>query len=282
MSSPYPQADPHQAPLPDAWPDSVQWLRPRELLRLWRKLTSRKCGRVHLPANAPGAADLPSYLLLEFHNMPNGYYSRCITRGYVSGFDRAMLGTLRAGRQRIAQALRGAQCALDLGSGGGQLAATLHASGVKEVWGLEPSPYLLHLGASAYPQVRWHQGVGENSGLPTAQFDAVGVCFVFHEIPPGHLRRLCAELRRITRPGARLAVLEPSPLQWRRSVWQMWKSHGWRGVYFRLLALRVWEPYADAWHRLDFAALLAEHGFTVEQDEIGCPFRFIVAQRPAL
>ena len=74
-------------------------------------------------------------------------------------------------------------------------------------------------------------------------------------------------------------ILEPSPRQWRESAWALWKSHGWRGVYFRLLARRVHEPFADAWHKLDFAALLAEHGFIVETDEADCPIRFILARR---
>lgn len=266
-------------PLPDAWPDRVKWRRPRELIRLWRKLSGRKCERVLLPEGIPGGEKLPRYLLLEFHNLPNGYYSRQITRNYVRNFDRVMLGAMHTGRKRIAEALHGARCALDLGSGGGQLAAAMRSAGIGEVWGLEPSPYLLSIAASAHPDVRWRQGVGEDSGLPDAYFDAVGVSFVLHEVPPARVRGVCAELRRITRPGARLAVLEPSPLQWRETLWWMWKSHGWRGAYFRLLASRVWEPYADAWHKLNFVALLGEHGFAVEQDEIGCPFRFFVARR---
>lgn len=261
--------------LPDAWPDRVAWWHPR----LWRKVAGRQREPVRLPDALPGANRLPKYLLLEFHNLPNGNYSHRITRGYARGFDHAMLGSLRAGRQRIAEALRGARRALDLGSGAGHLAGAMHRTGIGEVWGLEPSPYLLTLAAQKHPQVRWRQGVGENSGLPDATFDAVGICFVLHEVPPAYLRRLVAELRRITTPGATIAILEPSPLQWRQGVWRMWRSHGWRGVYFRLLARRVHEPFADAWHKLDAAALLAEYGFIVEQDEISCPFRFIVARR---
>lgn len=268
-----------QVDLPDAWPDRVAWWRPRELLRLWRKLSGRQRERVRLPAALPGAERLPRYLLLEFHNLPNGNYSRRIANGYASGFDRAMLGTLHVGRRRIAEALRGTRRALDLGSGAGHLAAALREAGIDEVSGLEPSPYLLQIAASRHPDVDWRQGVGEDSGLPDAHFDAVGICFVLHEIPPAQLRRMLAELGRITTADARLAILEPSPLQWRHGAWRMWKAHGWRGAYFRLLAMRVYEPFADAWHRQDVAGLLAEHGFVVETDETGCPFRFIVARR---
>lgn len=268
-----------QVQLPDAWPDRVAWWRPGELRRLWRKLHGRQREPVRLPDALPGAEKLPKYLLLEFHNLPNGNYSRKVTSGYAQGFDHAMLGTLRAGRRRIAETLRDARCALDLGCGAGHLAREMKQAGIAEVWGLEPSPYLLNIAARRTADVRWRQGVGEDSGLPDAKFDAVGICFVLHEVPPTYIRRICAELQRITTPGATLAIIEPSPLQWREGLWSMWKSHGWRGAYFQLLARRVYEPFADAWHTLDFAGLLAEHGFVVETDETGCPFRFIVARR---
>ena len=266
-------------PLPDTWPDQVSWWRPGQWPRLWRKLSGKLREPVRLPDGVPGADNLPRYLLLEFHNLPNGNYSRNITRGYARGFDHAMLGTLHEGRRRIAEALQGARRVLDLGSGAGHLAAALRASGSSDVWGLEPSPYLLQLAAKSQPDVTWRHGVGEDSGLPDAHFDAVGICFVLHEVPPTYLRRMLAELRRITVPGARLAVLEPSPLQWHHGIRRMWASHGWRGVYFRLLAMRVYEPFAEAWHKQDFAALLAEHGFVVERDDTDCPFRFVVARR---
>lgn len=265
--------------LPAAWPDQVSWWKPTHLLKLWRKITGRHRERVRLPEALPGAEKLPRYLLLEFHNLPNGNYSRTVTGGYSRGFDHAMLGTLRTGRARVADALKGATRALDLGAGAGHLAAAMREAGIEDVWGLEPSPYLLHLAARKVPQAHWVHGLGEDTGLPDAHFDAVGICFVLHEVPPTYLRRLCAELARITTPGAKLAILEPSPLQWQQSVAQMWRSHGWRGAYFRLLARRVYEPFADAWHKLDFRALLAEHGFTVRQDEVDCPFRFILAER---
>ena len=265
--------------LPDAWPDRVAWWHPRQWPRLWRKINGRQREPVRLPDALPGAHRLPRYLLLEFHNLPNGNYSHGVTRGYARGFDHAMLGSLHAGRRRVADALRGARRALDRGSGAGHLAGAMQRAGIGDVWGLEPSPYLLTLAAQAHPQVVWRQGVGEDSGLPDAWFDAVGICFVLHEVPPTYLRRLLAELRRITAPGATVAILEPSPLQWRQDAWRMWKSHGWRGAYFRLLARRMHEPFADAWHKLDAVALLAEYGFAVEQDDVGCPFRFIVARR---
>lgn len=265
--------------LPAAWVDQVNWRSPRQWPRLWRCLSGRQRLPVRLPDNLPGAAKIPAYVLQEFHNLPNGNYSRNFTAGYARGFDHAMLGTMRAGRSRLASALAGAQRVLDLGSGAGHLAAALQAAGIAEVVGLEPSPYLLQQAARRYPGIHWTQGVGEDSGLPSGYFDAVGVCFVFHEIPPRHLRKVLAELRRITRPGARLAILEPSPRQWQLGYVRMWRHHGWKGLYFRALARRAHEPFAAAWHKQDVAALLAEHGFRLLEEETGCPFRFLLARR---
>lgn len=267
--------------LPEAWADHLRFSRLGDLRRLWRSLSGRERQPVALPAGMPGAERIPAYVLQEFHNLPNGNYSRRFSRGYAKGFDRSMLGTLRQGRPRIARALAGAQRALDLGSGAGHLAVALHAAGIDEVWGLEPSPYLLQQAAQAAPQVRWEQGTGEDSGLPSDYFDAVGVCFVFHEVPPRYLRRILAELARITRPGARLAVLEPSPEQWTQGFATLVRRYGWRGAYFRALAHHVHEPFLDAWHKQDFGALLAEHGFRLVEDDIGCPFRFFLAERIA-
>ncbi|MEJ1095636.1 MULTISPECIES: class I SAM-dependent methyltransferase [unclassified Pseudoxanthomonas] len=265
--------------LPKTWPDITPWWQPAMARKLFSKFRGKQRSRVELPQNLPGAQCLPKYLLQEFHNLPNGNYSHRVTRGYVRGFERAMLGHMRRGRAQVAASLRKAERAVDIGCGAGYLAAALHQAGVDEVWALEPSPYLLSLAARQHSGIHWRQGVAEDSGLPDGYFDAVGISFVLHEIPPHYLRGFCAELRRITRPGARLALLEPSPLQWRESAGTLFRRHGWRGVYFWWMARRVFEPFADAWHKLDFPALLAEHGFVVTRDDVGCPFRFLVAER---
>ena len=283
-----PQVDPHRessgidwatVALPDAWADRIDWTHLPDLKRVARTLLGRAHRPVQLPADLPGRELIPKYVLQEFHNLPNGNYSKSFSRGYAQGFDRVMLGSLTQGRQRVAAALRGAQCALDLGCGAGRQAAALRDAGIADVWGLDPSPYLLQYAARAHERINWVQGVAENTGLADGQFDAVAVCFVFHEIPPHYLRRALLELARITRPGARLAVLEPSPVQWQQGYRWLWRHYGWRGLYFRALAQRAHEPFADAWHRQDFTALLAEVGFTVREEETGCPFRFFLAER---
>lgn len=265
--------------LPDAWPDVLQWLRPAALKLMVGKLRGTARARVILPEGMPGRENIPRYVLQEFHNLPNGNYSKRICRGYAAGFDHAMLGMLRHGRQQLAAALAGCQRVLDLGCGSGRTMAALRASGIGEVIGLDPSPYQLQLAATQNPGARLIQGVGEAIDLPAASVDGISVCFVFHEIPPTYLRRVLAEAARISQPGATLAVLEPAAVQWQASAWQILRRHGLRGLYFKWLAHRVYEPFVGAWHKQDFPALLREFGFDLVEDSSSCPFRFVVARR---
>jgi hypothetical protein len=55
-----------------------------------------------------------------------------------------------------------------------------------------------------------------------------------------------------------------------------------RGLYFWLMALTVYEPFAAAWHQRDVRAWLDAHGFDLQLDEVGMPLRTIVAVRRAL
>jgi SAM-dependent methyltransferase len=228
----------------------------------------------------PGAADLPGYLRQEFHHLPNGFYSKRLTDAYSRWFDRFMLGHTVRARRWIAEQLAGCRATLDAGCGTGGLAAAMHAGGIDDVWGLDPSPYLLQIAARRHPEIRLAQGVIERTGFPPARFDGVGACFLFHELPPQAADAALVELRRILAPGGLLMIAEPSPLQLQaRTLRAFLKRHGLGGLYFWALAKRMHEPFVDGWHRRDVPLWLRAHGFTLVSDETGMPIRFIAARR---
>lgn len=263
--------------LPDTWPDRLSLPSP---LGLWRLLCAMLGRRrpLQLPDELPGRGMLPKYLLQEFHNLPNGNYSKQITRGYITGFDRVMLGRMRTARQRIADALRGCSAVLDVGTAGGGTAAALKRSGIAEVWGLDPSPYMLQHAARDIPEVRFMQGVAERSGFADARFDGVAACFVLHEIPARLLGDCLREFSRILGPAGLLAICEPSAQHWNLSLRNLWPAN----LYFHLLAHRAHDPFVQAWHRYDIAAALDAAGFDLLQDIDAMPVRHLFARKRAI
>lgn len=263
--------------LPDTWLDRLNLGSPRDLWYLLRRwLGSRRA--VQIPEQVPGFSLLPKYLLREFHNLPNGNYSKQFTHGYIVGFDRAMLGYMRHARRHIAEFLQSCRSVLDVGTAGGAMAAALRNIGVADVWGVDPSPYLLQHAARTYPDVNFVQGLAERTEFSDARFDGISACFVLHEIPPRYIENSLREFHRILRPGGLLAICEPSPLQWQRSSWQSLR-YGLRAAYFYLLARIVHEPFLEAWHRCDFISMLTANGFEVVSDEQSMPVRYIFARK---
>jgi ubiquinone/menaquinone biosynthesis C-methylase UbiE len=269
--------------LPDTWPDSLDLRRPRDIWQLMRALVGNS-KPVQLPADMPGANSIPKYILQEFHNMPNGNYSRRFTRGYITGFNRAMLGEINKSHTRIAQQLAEKPAVkngsvLDVGCGGGGLAGALQQAGVVDVWGLDPSPYLLQHAAQDWPDIRFVQGVAENTGFADARFDAITACFLLHEIPPRYIAKCVAEWARILKPGGWISLCEPSPVQLQKKPLQLWREYGWRGLYFSIMAKKTYEPFVAAWHQQDLPTLLQQHGFELVQHELGMPMRHVLARK---
>ena len=263
-----------QLDLPKAWPDYTF----RSLFRFLRSLAIG--GRpVELPARLPGGTELPAYLLREFHRMPNGYYSHRLASGYERGFERAMLGCVAPMRRWIAEQLADCRSALDLGCGSGKVGGALLDAGVSDVWGIDPSPYQLKVAHRAFPSLQLVQGIAENTPFSAGRFDGVAACFLFHELPISAQDAVLAETRRVLRGGGRIVICEPSPDQAHHGVFALWKRYGWKGVYFRLLAGFVTEPYLEEWHGRDVPRWAADHGFSVEADVSLLPFRRIVLRR---
>ncbi|MEF8833636.1 MAG: class I SAM-dependent methyltransferase [Halofilum sp. (in: g-proteobacteria)] len=264
--------------LPDAWPDRATLRRPGTVLAVIRHILGKR-DKVRLPEGTPGAERIPRYVLQEFHGLPNGNYSNRFTHGYIKGFERSMLGELDRARAAMAARLRDCRSVLDLGCGGGKTGAAAQALGVPEVWGVDPSPYLLKHAASAWPDMRFLQGTLEDIPLPDERVDGVMVNFVFHEIPPAYLRRGLAEIARVLRPGGVLVLAEPSPQQAYRSAGSLMRQYGWRGLYFRMLVRMVHEPFIDAWHRFDFPGEARAHGLVTEEVVEGMPIKRWVLRR---
>ncbi|MCW8194441.1 class I SAM-dependent methyltransferase [Proteobacteria bacterium 005FR1] len=268
--------------LPNTWADQIDFRRPRDWLRFFRGIMGKQRAKVQVPAELPGLDRIPKYVLQEFHSLPNGNYSKKITRGYISGFDHAMLGTMARGRAKLAEALRQCRSVLDVGCAGGRTAATVKRAGVPEVWGLDPSPYLLQHASTDYPDVRFVQGVAENTGFADQRFDGLAVCFLFHEVPPRYIDQALAEFNRILKPGGLVAICEPSPEQVRTSNWQMLRKYGLRGLYFRWMAGFVFEPFLASWHRMaDSTETFARHGFECLSDTTAMPLRHILLRKAA-
>ncbi|HEY9034076.1 MAG TPA: class I SAM-dependent methyltransferase [Pseudomonadales bacterium] len=266
--------------LPDSWPDDTSLDTFQRLSRIARQLISHTVQRVELPDNLPGMA-LPKYLLQEFHSLPNGNFSKNIAGGYIRSFDAVMLGTVPRMRRAIAGRFANAGVAVDIGCGGGHMARALKDAGIAEVWGIEPSPYLLQLAAKNHKDIKLMQGLAEQLELPDQCADLVTLCFVWHEIPPRYAELAIREIYRVLKPGGHLAFIEPSPVQMQHSKWQLLRRYGWRGVYFNILAGRVFEPFINAWHKRDIDSWLPAAGFDIIEHDTGMPLRTVIAQKPA-
>lgn len=265
--------------LPDSWADQLDLRRPSHLWRFLSKVLLRRLNRVELPQGLPVNVPIPKYVLQEFHNLPNGNYSKKITRGYSTGFDVVMLGEMRSARNAMAQTLAACKTVVDIGCGAGHSTRALEQAGIGEVWGLDASPYLLQHAAQKYPQHRFVQGLAEHTNLPEHYFEGIAACFVFHEIPPRQADRALDEFRRILKPNGLLTLLEPATEQFFGKPLQLFKKHGWKGLYFWWLARFVHEPFVQAWQNRDIRSWLKAHGFRLMDDRALFPSRLIVAQR---
>jgi len=264
--------------LPPSWPDELKLNTLTDLSFLLSKVFGSRT-RVQLPEDMPGKDLVPKYMLQEFHNLPNGYYSASLTRGYVNTFDSIMLGAMGGARNAVAAALAGVDSAIDIGCGGGRVAQSMVAQGIDDVWGLDPSPYLLKQAHEAVPDVKFVQGSAERIPFSDERFGGIGICFLLHEIPPKYASQALREFHRVLKPGGLISIAEPSPLQMEESSFALLKKYGWKGPYFKLLARMVFEPFVDAWHKRDLASWFFEHGFEMVVDDVGMPLRHIVVRK---
>ncbi len=125
-----------------------------------------------------------------------------------------------------------------------------------EVLGLDLSPYFLAVGnlraKEQQRQVQWIHAPAEASGLPTASFDLVSACLLFHELPQAAAQAVLKEAHRLLKPGGHFALMDMNPAS---------------RVYARmspaiLTLLKSTEPYLDQYFNLDLPQALEAAGFT--------------------
>ncbi|NJL47630.1 MAG: class I SAM-dependent methyltransferase [Leptolyngbyaceae cyanobacterium SM2_5_2] len=99
--------------------------------------------------------------------------------------------------------------------------------------------------------ITWHHAAAEATGLPSAAYDLVSACLVFHELPQTAARAMIHEARRLLRPGGHLAIMDMNP---RSEVIQKMPP-------FVLTLLKSTEPYLDEYFSLDIEAEFVAAGF---------------------
>lgn len=269
----------HNIELPNTWADELNLANPLQLIRFIKQLRSKNRQAVRLPNNLIGLNKIPAYARQEFHGLPNGNYSNSISHGYITGFDIVMLGTMGAARKALMTYCKGANSLLDIGCGGGKTAHEAKKSGINDVWGLDPSPYLLCHTAKRYHGIKFVQGSAEKTEFSHQRFDCITSCFVLHEIPPKYSNKALEEFNRILKLGGIVAIAEPSPIQIKQSYWNLFKTYGIKGIYFKFLATQVFEPFLNAWHNKNYTEWFETHGFTLIEDKNDCPIRIMIAKK---
>lgn len=264
--------------LPETWVDKLKPNRPRDLLRLVRHVRGKRTRAVP-PESVINNHTFPPYLLAEYHGLPNGNFSKHFTHGYIRTFDKVMLGKMTQLRQRISTHFSSRKRVLDIGCGGGDQAALLAECGIPSVHAIDASPYMVAHARQRYPQIPFVVANAESTGYADESFDAICLSFVFHEIPPKFAEQALAEIHRILKPGGEIIIAEPSSLQMTLSKRELFGRFGWRGVYFKLLAGHMHEPFLGPWHAKDHVQWLASHGFSVREEDQSCPIHWWRAQK---
>ena len=122
--------------------------------------------------------------------------------------NRVMTGGLdrRWRRITVEQAVRGGDRVLDACCGTGDLAIAARRHGAGSVVGLDFSEQMLERARRKAPELEWVQGDALALPFEDASFDAVTVGFGIRNVDD--LETGLRELRRVLRPGGRVAILE--------------------------------------------------------------------------
>jgi len=153
---------------------------------------------------------------------------------------------------------------LDAACGTGDLALAARGAGASEVVGVDFSPRMLERARRKSPAIEWVQGDILDLPFDDGSFDAATVGFGVRNV--ADLERGLRELRRVLRPGGRLAVLEiTTPRGPLRPFFNLWFERlvpllgralpGGRAYTYLPASVRRFPPAED------LAALLSRSGF---------------------
>ena len=155
---------------------------------------------------------------------------------------------------------------LDLGCGVGMSTFALQEIYPQaKITGVDLSPYFLavaqYRNREKSQPVNWIHAAAESTGLPSASFDLVSACLVFHELPQTAAKEILLEARRLLRPGGYFTIMDMNP---RSIVFQKMPP-------FVLTLLKSTEPYLDQYFTLDIKSALIEAGFTNPNITVNSP-----------
>jgi ubiquinone/menaquinone biosynthesis C-methylase UbiE len=234
-----------------------------------------------IPAVDP--ARFPPYYRRTFHWQTDGYFSAHSAEVYDLGVELLFRGMADVMRRQVippitrfvrAQGVPPARLRLlDVACGTGRTLrqlATAHPA--LRFHGVDLSPYYVQAARRLLADVGEVSLAVENAeALPYADatFDVATSVYLFHELPRNARRRVVAELARVLRPGG-LLVIEDSA--------QPADSPELAAV-LAVFPLDFHEPFYRDYLEDDLAALLGEHGFTVDAVEPHLVAKVVTARR---
>ncbi|MGV0025005.1 methyltransferase domain-containing protein [Phormidesmis priestleyi] len=127
-----------------------------------------------------------------------------------------------------------------------------------KITGVDLSPYFLAIAqyrtqelATQNPPV-WLHAAAESTGLPSASFDLVSACLMFHELPRTAAVQVFQEAKRLLRPGGHLAIMDMNP---QSEIYAKMPP-------YILTLLKSTEPYMDDYFSFDLEGAIVQAGFT--------------------